>query len=79
MSAINDIQKKFLTCNKKNFVPMITNLLNTLAYPFWAYLFIVKLQWGIQGCAVTDIVSMSSTLIVSLVFTHMSEDLREST
>lgn len=78
MAAINDIEKKFLTCHKKNFAPMLSNLFNTLAYPFWAYLFIVHLNWGIQGCAVTDLVSMIITLIFNYAYSHWSEDLKES-
>lgn len=78
LAAINDIQKKFLTCHKKNFAPMLSNLVNTLVYPLWAYLFIVHLQWGIQGCAMTDLISMIMTLFINLGFTHWSEDLQES-
>lgn len=76
MAALNDIQKRFMTSHKKNFAPMLSNLLNTLAYPFWAYLFIVHLDWGIQGCAISDLVTTTVTLVFNLAYTHWSKDMQ---
>ena len=54
ISGLNDSQKKFLNCFKKNYVPMTTNIINTFLYPLWAYLFILHLHLGIVGVALTD-------------------------
>ena len=78
LSGINDSQKKFLCCFKKNFVPMITNLINTLLYPLWCYIFIVHLDLGIAGCAIADVVNNFLTLLCNLIYTFSCEDLQET-
>jgi Na+-driven multidrug efflux pump len=74
---MNDAQKRFLTCYKKNFIMMISNLINTFLYPFVSYFFIVHMNWGIRGCAVTDLVSISLTFLISIVYTHTSKDIHK--
>lgn len=78
LASFNDAQKRFLNCCKKNFVPMASNLVNTLMYPLWCYLFIIHLELGIQGCALADLISMSITLVINFVYTYCCHDLQES-
>ena len=57
---------------------MVTNIVNTLLYPFIAYFFIGYLNLGVIGCALTDVVSISITYLTNLVYTAMLEDLKEA-
>ena len=78
LAGINDAQKRFLTCYKKNFAPMMTNLVNTLMYPLWCYIFIIHLNMGILGCAMSDLVSMVCTLAFNLLYTYSQTNLSDS-
>ena len=78
ISGFNDSQKKFLNCFKKNFVPMWSNALGVILYPFWCYIFIIHLDLGILGCAVTDVVSITITYAFNLVYTFLLADIQEA-
>ena len=78
ISGLNDGQKKFLNCFKKNYVPMTTNGIATILYPFWSLLFIVYLDMGIVGCAIADNVSILLTYLVNLIYTSTLSDLEEA-
>lgn len=49
---------------------MASNLVNTFLYPLWCYYFIVYLKLGIQGAALADLVSMSITLTINIIYTY---------
>ena len=75
LSGLNDSQKKFLNCFKKNYVPMVTNAVNVLLYPVILYIFVFQLNLGIVGLAMTDNISTFLTLLCNLVYTWTLEDL----
>ena len=77
LSGLNDSQKKFLNCFKKNYVPMVTNAVNVLLYPVILYIFVFQLNLGIVGLAMTDNISTFLTLLCNLVYTWTLEDLQE--
>ena len=57
---------------------MYANLVGTILYPIWSWIFIVHLGWGIYGCAMCDLICMSLTLAIDLGYTYWSEDMQES-
>jgi Na+-driven multidrug efflux pump len=77
LSGMNDSQKKFLNCFKKNYVPMVTNAINVALYPVILYLFVFKMELGILGLAMTDNVSIFLTLMSNLIYTWSLKDLEE--
>ena len=78
LSGLNDSQRKFLCCYKYNFVPMVTNGLNSLIYGFLCYIFVVKWDLGIAGCAYTDVISQLITFMSNLLYTWTIPELRET-
>lgn len=78
ISGLNDSQKKFLNCFRKNYVPMVTNIVNTLLYPFIAYYLVVSRDLGIKGVAITDVVSIGLTYACNLLYTSYVSELRET-
>lgn len=78
ISGFNDSQKKFLNCFKKNYVPMTTNAIGTLLYPFWCLLFIIYLDMGIIGCAMADVTAISLTFVLNLLYTARLKDIEEA-
>jgi len=58
--------------------PMMSNMVTTLLYPIWCYLFIYKLRWGAIGCALADLIGMSITFAANLFYTWACSDLKEA-
>ena len=79
LSGMNDSQKRFLSCFRKNVFPMVSNVVSTLLYPLWCYYFIIKLEWGAMGCAFADLVGMTITFAANLFYTWTCKDISEAT
>ena len=57
---------------------MVTNIMMTVLYPAWCYLFIVKLDLGVPGCALVESTSQFFTLASNLVYTRTLDELEDT-
>ena len=48
---------------------MYTNAINTLLYPLWCYIFIVKYDMGIKGASLCNLISMLCIYVMNIVYT----------
>ena len=53
-------------------------MVGTVLHVFWNYLFIIYLDWGIEGIGYTASITFCIELIGNIIITHFQKDLKES-
>lgn len=60
----------YFTAMEKSFIPMLVQLLCIPLHPVWCYLFVFKLELGMNGCAVATNFTSSLCCLLTFVFVH---------
>ena len=67
--ALYDVNKEFLNYVNKTIIPMIVTGITSLFHIGWCYLFVYHLRWSVQGAALSSMISITTNLILVLIFT----------
>lgn len=76
--AMSDLQRRFLNCFQKTTVPFISFGIAMSMHPFWCYYLAVKLEMGVVGIALADIIAHFITFVAMNLFFMYDKELGEA-
>ena len=72
-----DLNKRWLNCFKITLVPMIAQVLGTVLHVYWCYLFIEKLDYGVEGLGYATSITYFIQFFVITVNTCLIPKIRD--
>lgn len=75
---MGDLQRKFLNSLGKTSVPFLVQLVGSSLHPLWSYLFVFKLNFGLQGIGIAGTITNSTNLVLLIYATTFFDDIKEA-
>ena len=66
--GICDLYRRYLSCFKKTFLPMVSYFIATSLHPFWCYLFVNHFNLRLYGIAYAGLATNGVNLILIMIF-----------
>ena len=78
LCGLSDCQKRLLNNFGKTKISFYANLIAMITHYFWCSLFVIKLELGITGTGIANVITNTIFFATLYTFTHYQEDLKEA-
>jgi hypothetical protein len=78
INGLLTLERKFLNAFKKNYANLVVQIFCSLLYPFWCYLFIVLLDLGARGSALSNLTGVCLNYSLTIFAGYIQKDMAET-
>ena len=66
-----DLLRRYLSCFKKTFLPMMSYLISTIFHPLWCQIFVIELDMRLYGIAYAGLVTNGINFFLIIIFMYL--------